>query len=106
SFLKGMQRESKKWDGLIYGLLTANIFGNGIEEEIADCADGVLVFEWDEKSGTRRQRTMYIKKFRGLLPLIEGDKISRFETKITVDHGFEVSNVKLIAGGKRKKNTT
>lgn len=59
SFLKGMQRASKVWDGLIYALLTTNIFETGRQEEIADCADGVLTFEWNESGAAQRQRTMY-----------------------------------------------
>jgi len=98
SFLKGMQRASKVWDGLIYALLTANIFETGRQEEIADCADGVLAFEWNETGAAQRQRTMYVTKFRGLLPQLEADNIAKFETKITPTAGFEVSNIQMIMG--------
>ncbi len=98
SFLKGMQRASKVWDGLIYALLTTNIFETGRQEEIADCADGVLTFEWNESGAAQRQRTMYVKKFRGLLPQLEADNIAKFETKITPTAGFEVSNIQMIMG--------
>lgn len=98
SFLKGLQRESKVWDGLIYAHLTANIFDQGKQEEIADCADGVFVFEWSETVTAQRQRTMYVKKFRGLLPQLEADNIAKFETRITPTTGFEVSNIKMIMG--------
>jgi len=98
SFLKGMQRASKVWDGLIYALLTANIFDTGRQEEIADCADGVLAFEWNETGAAQRQRTMYVTKFRGLLPQLEADNIAKFETKITPTAGFEVSNIQMIMG--------
>ncbi|MGB7533290.1 MAG: hypothetical protein WA977_10025 [Halobacteriota archaeon] len=98
SFLKGLQRASKEWDGLIYALLTANIFEMGKQEEIADCADGVLVFEWSEIGTAQRQRAMYVKKFRGLLPQLEADNIAKFETRITPTSGFEVSNIQMIMG--------
>ncbi len=98
SFLKGLQRASKEWDGLIYALLTANIFEMGKQVEIADCADGVLVFEWSEIGTAQRQRAMYVKKFRGLLPQLEADNIAKFETRITPTSGFEVSNIQMIMG--------
>jgi len=98
SFLKGLQRASKEWDGVIYALLTANIFEMGKQEEIADCADGVLVFEWSEIGTAQRPRTMYVKKFRGLLPQLEADNIAKFETRITPNSGFEVSNIQMIMG--------
>jgi len=98
SFLKGLQRASKEWDGLIYALLTANIFEMGKQEEIADCADGVLVFEWSEIGTAQRQRAMYVKKFRGLLPQLEADNIAKFETRITPTSGFEVSNIQMVMG--------
>ena len=97
-FLKGLQKESKTWNGITYALLTSNIFDYSKQEEIADCADGVLVFEWSELGTAQRQRTMYVKKFRGLLPKLEFDNIAKFETKITKNIGFEVSNVKMIMG--------
>ncbi|MCK4476070.1 MAG: hypothetical protein KAU16_05020 [Methanophagales archaeon] len=98
SFLKGLQRASKEWDGLIYALLTANIFERGRQEEIADCADGVLIFEWSEIGTAQRQRAMYVKKFRGLLPQLEADNIAKFEIRITPNAGFEVSNIQRIMG--------
>jgi len=98
SFLKGLQRASTTWDGLIYLLLTADIFESSKQEEIADCADGVLVFEWGELGTAQRQRTMYVKKFRGLLLQLESENIAKFETIISPSSGFEVSNVKMIMG--------
>ena len=97
-FLKGFQKASKNWNGLTYALLTTDIFEVSKQVEIADCADGVLVFEWGEIGTAQRQRTMYVKKFRGLLPRLEFGNIAKFETKITKNTGFEVSNVKMIMG--------
>ena len=98
SFLKGLQRESKRWGGLVYGLLTSDIFERGVEEEISDCVDGVIVFEWDETKTRVRRRTLYIKKFRGLLPGMEDKNLLRFETKFARMSGFEVSNIKMVRG--------
>ncbi|MCZ7355430.1 MAG: RAD55 family ATPase [Candidatus Methanoperedens sp.] len=99
SFLEDLQQRSKKWDGLVYLPLGKNIFGIMKEEEVMDVADGVLMFEWVQE-GFSRQQTMYIKKFRGLMPHLTKDNIMRFDTKVTNTDGFVVVNVKRISGRK------
>lgn len=101
SFLEGLQRVSKKWDGIIYAILGANILDVNKEAEIADCADGVMVFDWMQKGEFSRQQVMYVKKFRGLLPQLNKDNISKFETSITVPNGFEMKTVRIIRGHNR-----
>ena len=98
SFLEGLQRVSKRWDGLIYGLLTSNIFEVSKETEIADCTDGVIIFEWSQEGVSQRQQMMYVKKFRGLMPRMEKDNIIRFDTTVTSTDGFVVTNVRRISG--------
>ncbi|CAJ35614.1 RAD55 family ATPase [Methanocella arvoryzae] len=98
SLLKGIGRMSKQWDSTIYALLTSNIFDRSNEEEVSDCADGVLVFNWESTGANQRQRMMYIKKFRGLMPYLEEDNVVRFETKVSASRGFEISNIKEILG--------
>ncbi len=95
-FLKGMSKISKVWNGLIYIVLSANILDNKMQEIIKDIVDGVLVFEWFDKGSDKMRRNLYLSKFRGLIPRIEQNKISKFETKVTYDNGFEVSNVRKI----------
>ena len=95
-FLKGMVNISKKWNGLIYMILSANILEKHMQEIINDVVDGVLVFEWFDKGSVKMRRNLYISKFRGLIPQLEQNKIAKFETKITYDGGFEVSNVRKI----------
>ncbi len=95
-FLKEMVRISKTWNGLIYLILTANILEKQMQEMINDVVDGVLVFEWFDKGSVKMQRNLYLSKFRGLIPQLEQNKIAKFETKVTSDGGFEVSNVKKI----------
>lgn len=95
-FLKGMVNASKTWNGLIYLILSANILEKQMQEIINDLVDGVLVFEWFDKGSVKMQRNLYISKFRGLIPQLEQNKIAKFETKITCDGGFEVSNVRKI----------
>lgn len=98
SLLKGIERMSKRWDSTIYALLTANIFEPSKEEEVMDCVDGVMVFNWHVTQANQRQRMMYIKKFRGLMPYLEEDNVVRFETRVSASHGFEVSNIREIIG--------
>jgi archaellum biogenesis ATPase FlaH len=98
SLLKGIERVSKQWNASIYALLTAHIFEPSLEEEVSDCADGVLVFGWQAIGNNQRQRMMYIKKFRGLMPYLEDDNVVRFETRVSASQGFEVSNIREIIG--------
>lgn len=99
SFLEELQRKSKKWDGLVFMLLGKGIFESMKEEDIMDVADGALVFEWFEE-GFNRQQAMYMKKFRGVMPHIARDFITRFDTMVTNTEGFVVTNVKRIFGRK------
>ncbi len=98
SLLKGIERMSKQWNSTIYALLTSRIFDQSNEEEVSDCTDGVLVFNWEATGANQRQRMMYIKKFRGLLPYLEEDNVVRFETRVSTSRGFEVSNIREIVG--------
>ena len=98
SLLKVLERVSKQWNACIYALLTAHIFERNVEEEVSDCADGVLVFNWHALGNNQRQRMMYIKKFRGLMPYLEDDNVVLFETRVSASQGFEVSNIREIQG--------
>jgi len=97
-FLRGLQRASKNWDGLIYAILNKGIFQNSEQEGIMECMDGVFVFDWEKLGHTQRNRIMYLKKFRGLLPGVEQENIVNFETQISPQKGFEVSNIKRVRG--------
>lgn len=97
-FLRGLQRASKNWDGLIYAILNKGIFDNREQEGIMECVDGVFVFDWEKLGPTQRSRVMYLKKFRGLLPGVEHENIVNFETQISIQKGFEVSNIKRVRG--------
>ena len=99
SFIEELQRKSKKWDGLVYLMLGRGILDNNKEEEIMNITDGVLVFEWFIE-GFSRQQAMYMTKFRGIMPHIARDNIVRFDTTVTNNEGFVVTNVKRIFGKK------
>ncbi len=96
SFFRGLQRVSKRWNGMVYALLTTDIVDTQKQEQIADCADGVLIFEWDDFGAAKRQRVMHVKKFRGLLPQLEMANLVKFETSVTTDYGFAISKVKQV----------
>ena len=98
SFFRGLQKISKEWGGMVYVLLTSGILDSSLQEQITDCADGVLIFEWDDFGAAKRQRVMHVKKFRGLLPQLERDNLVKFETSVTTDHGFAISKVKQVGG--------
>jgi len=97
SFLEELQKKSKEWDGMIYLQLGSGIYGKNQEEEIMDIVDGVLVFEWAQEAFSRQQ-TMYMRKFRGVLPNIIKDNMVRFDTMVTNTNGYVVTNVKRISG--------
>lgn len=95
-FLRALQKAAKQWNGVVYAILSKNVFDRRKEESIIECADGVLVFDWVETGVAQRQQIMYIKKFGGLLPTLEKDNIANFEIKIMPTTGFQVTNVKQI----------
>jgi len=97
-FLQGLQKASKKWEGMVYAMLTDGIFEKSRQEEIQECMDGVMVFEWDKQDMSQRNRIMYLKKFRGVLSLLSQENIVNFEIRISSQKGFEVSNIKRVRG--------
>ncbi len=97
-FLRGLQRASKKWDGLVYAILSEGIFEKGKQEEISECMDGVMVFNWEKLGPSERKCVMYMKKFRGVMPGLDQENIANFEIQITSQKGFEVSNIKRVRG--------
>jgi KaiC/GvpD/RAD55 family RecA-like ATPase len=91
STVKGMQRASKKWDGIIYLLLTRGIMEEKYQQMLIDSVDGVMVFEWSNYlNSSKRQRYMYVGKFMSVLPHLEMEKIARFPTMVTSNHGLIV----------------
>ncbi len=98
SVIKGIQRASKKWGGVIYLLLTKGIIDSKDEQMLMDSVDGVLVFEWSHYlRSSKRQRYIYIEKFMSLLPHLDEGRIARFPTIITAHSGFTVVNMEMIA---------
>jgi len=96
-FLRGLQRATKKWGGLIYASLDANLLEGRMEQEIAACVDGVLTFEWVQAGPAERRRTLYITKFRRL-PSFAGGVAMRFNVNLTPSVGLQVIKPELIEG--------
>jgi KaiC/GvpD/RAD55 family RecA-like ATPase len=95
-FLRGFQRIAKKKNITIYLLLSRGVLETPKELEIADMADAVLLFKWEESMGARRQRVMYFEKFRGVMPHLEERDLVKFAVRISTSGGFEVSNIRVI----------
>ena len=95
-FLRGLQRVSKQRGITSYLLLSQGILDSAKERELADIADAVLLFKWEETTGSRRQRVMYFEKFRGVMPHLEERDLVKFAVRISTTSGFEVSNIRVV----------
>jgi KaiC/GvpD/RAD55 family RecA-like ATPase len=95
-FLRGLQRISKQRGITTYLLLSRGILESSEEHELADIADAVLLFRWEESTGARRQRVMYFEKFRGVMPHLEERDLVKFAVRISEAGGFEVSNIRVV----------
>ncbi len=89
--VKGLQRAAKRWNGIVYLLLTRDILEPRVERMIVDSVDGCLVFEWSRYlRSSKRQRYMYVEKFASVLPHLPMEKIARFPIMITSRQGLVV----------------
>ncbi|NLI73966.1 MAG: recombinase RecA [Euryarchaeota archaeon] len=95
--LRGLQRISKKWKGVIYLVLTDDVLDKRMQNMIMDSVDGALVFEWSRyHNSSRRQRYMYVEKFISLLPHLDKERIARFATTVTARSGLVVIDAERI----------
>jgi KaiC/GvpD/RAD55 family RecA-like ATPase len=95
-FLHGLQRVAKRWGSVVYLPLAHGVLTRPHELEVMDSADAVILFQWEELQGMRRQRTMYFQKFRGVMPHLEERDLVKFAVRITPGNGFEVSNIRVV----------
>ena len=95
-FLRGLQRISKQRGITTYLLLSEGILDPSRQKELADIADAVMLFQWEETTGARRQRVMYFEKFRGVMPHLEERDLVKFAVKITTQGGSEVRNIRVV----------
>jgi len=96
AFLRGIQRISKRWKTTVYLQLTAGILNSSQETEIADCADALVLFKWEDMGAQRRQRIMYFEKFQGVMPYLEDRDLVKFAVKLSAAGGFEVRNIRVV----------
>ena len=61
-----------------------------VEAGLAETADGVLRFTWQD-GGPVRRRILAISKLRGLAPVLDGDQVPVFEVALQRGIGFSVS---------------
>ena len=92
--VKGLQKASRAWDGLILVLVNQEALSDTQMGSLMGAADGTIAFEW-ETGGNERDRVMFVREFRGVLSRLEQEDIIRFETEIH-DAGFDISNVRKI----------
>jgi KaiC/GvpD/RAD55 family RecA-like ATPase len=89
--LRGMQRVSKRWKGIVYLILTRDIMEERKQRMIMDSVDGALVFEWSKFAmSSRRQRYLYVEKFMSMLPHLDKERIARFATIVSAESGLVV----------------
>ncbi len=95
--IKGLRRAAKKWNTVIYLLLTLGVVDKMKENLLFDAVDGVFVFEWHGSgSYSKRYRYMYVLKFVGLMSHLEEERIARFNTTLNRRSGFVVVNTEKI----------
>lgn len=91
TMVKGLQRVAKGWGGLVYLLLTRGILERRHEQMFMEGVDGCLAFEWKGYArSSNRQRYMYVEKFTSVLPHLPRERIARFPTIVTANHGLVV----------------
>jgi KaiC/GvpD/RAD55 family RecA-like ATPase len=96
ALLRGIQRVSKRWKTTVYLHLTAGILNPSQETEIADCADALVLFKWEDMGAQRRQRIMFFEKFQGVMPYLEERDLVKFAVKLSAAGGFEVRNIRVV----------
>lgn len=92
--LKGLDRIMQHRGGMLLLLINLEALSRTQFGRLMDTTDGTLMFEW-EAGGTERDRTMFVREFRGVLSRLEDENIIRFETEIT-DAGFDISDTRKI----------
>ncbi len=94
--IKGLRKAAKRWNTVIYLLLTTGILDRREENLLFDSVDGVIVFEWQASHYSKRFRYMYVLKFVGLMSSLEEERIARFNTTLNRQNGFVVVNTEKI----------
>ena len=96
AYLRGLQRALTMWDSCMYLILARGVLNQWQECELADVCDAAIHFQWESSSTAKRQRVLFIDKFRGILPQLEEKELVKFLVKITPAQGFEVNNIRAV----------
>jgi len=96
AYLRGLQRALTMWGSCMYLILARGVLSPWQESELEDVSDAVIHFQWDISPTAKRQRVLYIEKFRGVLPQLEEKELVKFVVKITPAQGFEVNNIRAV----------
>jgi KaiC/GvpD/RAD55 family RecA-like ATPase len=96
AYLRGLQRALTMWGSCMYLILARGVLSPWQEYELQDVSDAVIHFQWEVSTTAKRQRVLYIEKFRGILPQLEEKELVKFIVKITPAQGFEVNNVRAV----------
>lgn len=90
--LKGLRSLCLRKRILLMGLLTSNVLEGGLESEIFEIADGIIVFEWVAEKDTIT-KWMFFRKMLGILPILEKERILKYSTKVDPAQGFTISRI-------------
>ena len=96
AYLRGLQRVLKGWGSCIYLILAKGVLNPWQERELEDVSDATVHFQWEVSPTAKRQRVLFISKFRGVLPQLEERELVKFTVKITPSQGFEVNNIRAV----------
>lgn len=89
TFLKGLRRRAKEWNGIVYLLLARGVAPAAIEHAIVDSVDGVLSFNWTSTPNrSHRQRSLQIEKFMPVLSHVQDDYHGRFVIRVHAQTGL------------------
>jgi len=96
AYIRGLQRALTIWNSCMYLILANGVLNPWQECELKDACDAVIHFQWEVSPTAKRQRILYIDKFRGILPQLEDKELVKFLVKITPAQGFEVNNIRAV----------
>lgn len=84
TLLKGLRRRAKRWDGLVYLLLTRGVTSTDTEQALVDSVDAVLTFSWSQNPlRSSRQRTLLVTKSMPVLSHVPHEHQGRFVVRIS-----------------------
>ena len=89
TFVKGLRRRAKTWDGIVYLELSKGVAPSDVEQGIIDSVDGVLAFTWTANPlRSSRQRVLVSPKFMPVLAHVPHEHQGRFVIRISALTGL------------------